>query len=293
MIIVKIFGGLGNQLFQYGFGLYLADVLNTKVVFDVQTIRNEKSFTKRNLELSVFDIHLDLASGSDVKIVKKFNKGILERIERKLVQKCPFLFRHYYVESSARKHIINTYLRDDCYYDGYWQSEIYLKAIEHILRPKFVIKQALDLLNANMLKNIISSNAVSLHIRRGDYLSIQSNTQIFNECTLYYYMNAVNLIREKVLNPTFYIFSDDIEWARAHFIGQEYIFVDFNTNSPGNDMFLMSHCRHHIISNSTFSWWGAWINNHQDKMVITPEKWFKNGMSEVGLLPESWIKLSI
>jgi hypothetical protein len=134
--------------------------------------------------------------------------------------------------------------------------------------------------NQNTLRQIIGTNSVSLHIRRGDYVSSAINQRIYGTCDLDYYERAIKIISTKVSDPIFYIFSDDIDWAKKHLQSEgQYIFVDWN-NAETNyeDLRLMYHCKHNIIANSSFSWWGAWLNQNPHKLVIAPAKRFNNDM---------------
>lgn len=293
MIIVKITGGLGNQLFQYAFGKYLSVKLNTELKFDIQTNYDSSNFTNRSVGLANFNIKLNLASKNEIDEFKYFNNKLFARIERKFVQKLAFLNRSYMVQNSLnpQKNIVK--FRNNCYYDGYWQSEDYFKQIANILQQelKSNFNPVLSEPNRYLLNEIRNSESVSIHVRRGDYISIQLNNSLFSICSLKYYEEAINYIKRKIKNPLFFVFSDDIEWAKENLRGDNFIFV--TGNEPADDMYLMSLCEHNIIANSTFSWWGAWLNKNSEKIVIAPKQWYngKLNKSTKDLIPAEWIRI--
>jgi len=184
-------------------------------------------------------------------------------------------------------------LFNNCYYDGYWQSEKYFKSIEGVLRTELEYKAVLNDENALLLHDIISNESISVHIRRGDYLSVKVNSKLFSTCSIDYYMHAVNYFLNKYSNSVFYIFSDDIDWAKSNFIGDRFRIIDNNFDNPEIDLYLMSKCKHNIIANSSFSWWGAWLNSNPNKIVFAPQSWYKNKLNEStkDLIPSDWIMI--
>lgn len=173
------------------------------------------------------------------------------------------------------------------YFDGYWQHENYFKEIREILLKELTLKNGFDIKNSNILTQIQNTESVSIHIRRGDYVSLNYNIQD----SLSYYYQAINIISEKIKSPTYFIFSDDIDWVKENLkINGQVIYVNNNEEyQAAKDMLLMSHCKMNIIANSTFSWWSAWLNTNTDKIVIAPKDWIPNLQSN--LLLEEWIKL--
>jgi len=288
MIIVKMWGGLGNQLFQYSFGKYLSLKFNTELKFDIQTNYNSNKFTNRSVGLNTFNINLSKATQSEISKFKYFDTGIFFRLERKLIQKLPFLNRKYIVQDlhSPRKN--ETCYKNDCYYEGYWQSFKYLTSNETLLRNEITLKHFLKNGIADLIDTIESSQSISLHIRRGDYISIKDNFKLFGVCSIIYYKKAIQYITRQYSNPKFYIFSDDFTWAKENFIGPQYVYIE--GNQPAQDLYLMSKCKHNIISNSTFGWWGAWLNNNPSKTIVAPSKWYKK-QSDANLIPNTWIRI--
>ena len=292
MVVVKISGGHGNQLFQYSFGQYLAKLLKTKVLYDIQTNKILNDFTPRGFGLSSFDIKLEIATQDEIKSLKYFTNGFFERIERMIALKFPFYFNTYYVESSLHKIISYRKIKDNCYYEGYWQTYNYLSINETELRREISIKTNLSKENDDLKKMIINSDSISIHIRRGDYISIKKNNDVFEICSMEYYESAIRYIEKTHdCKLCFYVFSDDIEWARKNFKGDKFRFI--SGNQPADDIYLMSLCKHNIIANSTFSWWAAWLNSYSDKIVISPKLWYVGKLNKniANLIPEKWIQM--
>jgi hypothetical protein len=291
MVIVKLFGGLGNQLFQYCFGQYLANQLNTDVKYDVQCDKKSKNFTPRLLGLLSFNIEIETVYNVDIRKMKWFSTGLFERIERKIVQKFPEINKYYFVELDQHNVILSENLTNNCYYDGYWQSYKYLQIIEDKLRTEIIIKEIDNKAQLELIREIGNCQSVSLHVRRGDYISIKVNTKVFNLCSLEYYEDAIAYLLCKYKNSIFFVFSDDIEWANNNFKGDNFRFV--TGNEPAMDMYLMSLCKHNIIANSTFSWWGAWLNTNVDKTVIAPKSWYNpnSKFKTKTLIPDTWVRI--
>ncbi|MGB4399643.1 MAG: alpha-1,2-fucosyltransferase [Daejeonella sp.] len=177
--------------------------------------------------------------------------------------------------------------------EGYWQTEKYFLQIRPILLNEFRWEPFTDHLNPIVCESISKDNSVGLHVRRGDFIE---NAVIHNHhgvCDIDYYRRAISHVNANIENPTYYVFSDDIAWAKREFASLSSVkFIDHNKGSESfRDMQLMSYCKHNIIANSSFSWWGAWLNQNENKVVVAPEKWFKNlEMSTTDLIPSRWIK---
>lgn len=293
MIIVKITGGIGNQLFQYSFGQYLSKQLNTAVLYDLQTDKIVINYIPRALGLYSFDIELNVATAREIKKMKFFNNGILERVERKMASKVPYLFKSYIVEKNDSPKINCFKIRDNCYYDGYWQSYKYQTNDKISLNNVSLNAIYTSKINRELVNLIKNSNSISIHIRRGDYISIKRNNSIFSICSNEYYNNSIEYIRTKVENPVFYIFCevDDLNWAKDNFTGEQFKFI--TDNKVTTDLYLMSRCKHNIIANSTFSWWAAWLNSNADKIVIAPKQWYngKLNLNTTNLILDSWIQM--
>lgn len=182
------------------------------------------------------------------------------------------------------------------YLDGYWQSERYFSNIADLLRQEFMLKVPLDVANEQMSAQIreTGASAVSLHIRRGDYVNNPQTAQYHGICSLDYYRAAVDYIASRVSEPHFFVFSDDHAWVTDNFrLKHAVTLVDVNGADRGVcDMALMKACRHHIIANSSFSWWGAWLNPSVEKIVVAPARWFNQATQDTrDLIPPEWMRL--
>ncbi len=292
MIIVKIIGGLGNQLFQYAFGKAIEKKLGKNVYYDISEF---SYYDLRNFELHHFNVELKFASKESERELNNFKNRLLFRISRILkIEELVFKYLSYYREHVDNKPININRINNDIYLDGYWQSENYFLEIKDIIYRELSIKTELSIKNQNQLKEISLVNSISLHIRRGDYITNNRVSKIYETCSLEYYQKACDYISDRIENPVFFIFSDDIEWAKSNLRNQyNNIFVDANcAQSAIEDLRLMSSCNHHIIANSTFSWWGAWLNQNQSKIVIAPKVWFVDQYKNFNdPIPIGWIRI--
>lgn len=289
LIVVKIQGGLGNQLFQYAIGRSLSIATGASVKYDVSWFSKQ---TKRNYELDRFNTQINIATPEEIKQFKKHQTK---------PGKLSFLNLFFPINESIyvqdQNLIFNPKalkIRAPAYLDGYWQSEKYFVNIEDILRKELIVQTPPDSSNQLLLDRIKSSTAISVHVRRGDYIN-NAKTNTFHGITpLDYYRRAIERMASLISNGTIFIFSDDHAWVKEHLqFDMPTIFVDCNdADRAYDDLRLMSSCQHHVIANSTFSWWGAWLNNNPRKIVIAPDRWFTNPtMSTDDLLPRNWIKL--
>lgn len=296
MLKIKFQGGLGNQMFQYAFMKTLERLLNEKMYIDLTEYKMSKCHNGFEL-FNVFQLKDEnLNINSEYSVLKKF----ILKLKRSLNKRCKKFFKNgIKIEEDTNK-ILNfenikkeTKKHSDIEFIGYWQSEEYFIHIKDEILEIFTFKNKLDKENEDILEKIKNSNSVSLHIRRGDYLKY-SDIYVIQDKN--YYVSSIEKIKEKIENPTFFIFSDDIDWCKNNLVdilGENYYFVDNNKDEKSYiDMQLMSNCKHNIIANSSFSWWGAWLNRNEDKMVIAPKKWYKEGfhVSTKHLIPKKWIK---
>ena len=298
MIIVKLMGGLGNQMFQYAAARRLAHHHNTELKLDLTFLKgSQPGCTPRSYELSPFHIQAAIASSREVAEITGRGKNRLESGLMRLRHATGLttLTRNVYSESHFNFDPVVLDLPDNIYLDGYWQSERYFKDIDAILRKELVVRHPLESENSKLAEEILSVNSVSLHVRRGDYLDDPATKLYHGTCGTAYYEKCVARIAEQVKDPHFYIFSDD------HTLGRERVTSSFPMtiiNHNGlvtcyEDIRLMSLCKHNIIANSTFSWWGAWLNSHHEKIVLAPRKWFNRANIDTrDLLPEKWVKIS-
>lgn len=188
--------------------------------------------------------------------------------------------------------IINLKTRKRILYLGYWQTEEYFKHIRPLILKTFRFNpEKLSKLSTACYHKIQEECSVSVHIRRGDYLFENNKQRFYGICDLNYYKRAILLMQEKVHYSRFYVFSDDIEWAKENIQISNAVFIDWNVGKDAwQDMFLMSQCKHNIIANSTFSWWGAWLNTNPDKLVISPSH-FMNTNKKSDIIPAGWLTI--
>lgn len=293
MLGVKLWGGLGNQMFQYAFGLYLAQKRNEKASF----FADNEVITLDTLAINCFAVELNVLNDKErQELGLDYSNVLIYRLKRKCLQWFPFLNSTKLVEKDL---VYLPSISDKTkVFDGYWQSFNYLLPIENELRKQFAFKNQDQLIkNSNVLNNVKNNNSISLHIRKGDYL-VGANAKIFESCPMEYYYKGIEIMRSRIDVSVFYVFSNDIDWAKNNLKIPEGTAVQFVDNSDSDDpacadLFLMSLCKHHIIANSTFSWWGAWLNPSSDKIVIAPHKWYvgKRNDTTKDLIPQNWIKI--
>ena len=278
--IVRISGGLGNQLFQYAFGKYLEKKFNVIVKYDIQTILNTDNFTNR--EPHIIDLVKDI---NLIDIKKKLE--ISYRFKKILIKYCKINLFKIYIENDQNKLINQETVIKYNYFDGYWQSKIYVKTFKNEILFNDSIKKSCP----EIFEHIYNCNSCSIHIRRGDYL-FKNNIKIFSKCSYEYFYNAINLMKSIDKDIKFFVFSDDINSAKKFLNDNSFYFVNPNHSIPSIDLYLMSHCKHNIISNSTFSWWAAWLNTNQNKKVIAPYNWYVNQtinkITISKLIPNHW-----
>lgn len=292
MILSHILGGLGNQMFQYAASRSLSLACDMPLRLDVSDFAGYG--LHQSFELArVFSCPVTLAEPEDVRAVLGWQSS--KRIRRIMARpELQFLrSRHLVVEPHFHYWPGIWDVSLPCYLMGYWQSERYFTGVTHTIRADFTFRQPLVGRNLELAHKIGTVNAVSLHIRRGDYASNPKTLAMHGMCSPAYYETAVRYIAERVEAPHFFVFSDDMDWVRANLnMKHPCCYVDHNRGAASYiDMQLMSLCRHHIIANSSFSWWGAWLNPRQDKIVVAPSRWFNNGKDTKDLLPENWVSV--
>lgn len=280
MRLIKMTGGLGNQMFIYAFYLKM-----------------RKHYPNTRIDLSDM-VHYKVHHGYEMHRV--FNLPHTEFcINQTLKKVMEFLFFKTILE---RKQNLTTlaafekpYFWPFIYFKGFYQSERFFATIHDEIRKAFTF----DLSHANkksidMMKQIDATpNSVSLHIRRGDYLQSKHWTAIGSVCQLPYYQNAIAEMNRQIGHPSYYVFSDDMDWVKTNIPLENATYIDWNTGQDSwQDMMLMSHCQNHIICNSTFSWWGAWLNPRINKIVMAPQRWFNHSEAPY-IYPEGWIKIPI
>jgi len=296
MVVIKAWAGLGNKMFQYA--LYKSFLYKgLEAVLDEWT-----HIPKRSHEIIILkDIFPNLNYKTAEKtLINKLNENkndFLSRIRRKIYRmlkiQISYSPNHIIDESFAfNKNIFG--LNGNYYLEGFWQSEKYFEDIKETIKKDFEFPSIHDKQNNELLNELKSVKSVSIHIRKGkDY----KKPLFSGTCGLDYYVQAINTIKSQIENPKFYIFSDNFEWCKENLSFCDPVYVDWNsTYGPLNylDMQLMSNCKHNIIANSSYSWWGAWLNKNPNKIVIGPKKWFNSSSEKFDssdIIPENWTKL--
>lgn len=288
MIITHLGGGLGNQLFQYAIGRKMS--LKNKDVFKLDIsaydVKNPRAYGLKH-----FNIIENIASPEEIKKIKlpygqisRYIRGFKSRILR--IKNIRF-----------KPHVLNK--NGDVYIDGFWQSEKYFIDIASTIRQDFKLRHKMGH-SAEIAYEDIRKTAVpvSLHVRRGDYVQDKKTTQYHGGCSPEYYKKALDILKKKLGGDAdgkirLFVFSDDIEWVRKNMsFPYPTTFVSNPAIPDYEELILMSRCAHHIIANSSFSWWGAWLNPSSQKIVIAPERWFNTSQSIYrDVVPSSWIKI--
>ena len=294
MVIVRLNGGLGNQMFQYALGRSVALKYGVPLRFDLQALAVD---TKRTFSLPVWRIKGQIASRSDILRMRVRNK-----LSNKLFAHRPY-YRHPVIIERDFTFDPNVLAAPrECWLIGYWQSEKYFCNIAEQIRAEFSPASNLSAESLEIERKIMAmqGRSVFLHIRRGDYAHDPHTTQAHGNCSLEYYQRAASLISEQVTDPCFFVFSDEPEWAREN-LHLPFCTTVVSHNRPGNacevgteheDLWLMSRCRHAILANSSFSWWGAWLNAEQSRIVVAPKQWFGTLTCDTrDLIPSEWIRL--
>ena len=289
-ITVNILGGLGNQMFQFAFGYSVSKENNSKIKLEMSGFN---AYDKRYYALDLFNVeeNLNLKSKYDFllnKINSKHN-SLLSKASSKLLRGLLRLTNFYYQEREEfvfDQGVFN--ITKSTYFYGHWQNEKYFKKYRKELLEIFKLKD-IHFQTKEYLQKITESESVSLHVRREDYIN-----SIHDTCDVEYYKKAVLEILKINKQAHFFIFSDDMHWVKNNldFIDHKTLVLLESDIPDHEEMYLMSQCKHNIIANSSFSWWGAWLNQNSDKKVIAPKKWFNSSTLDTkDLIPASWVRL--
>lgn len=280
MNIIRMTGGMGNQMFQYALYLKLVS-MGKEAKFD--DITEYGLPNAREIMLWCFGIDYPKASGEEINEITDGFMKLSHRIRRKLFGRKSL--EYHEADCNFDPQVLN---RGSAYLTGYFQSELYFKDIEDQVREAFVFQPVIfEKLSEDRRERILSyrkriedSLSVSIHLRRGDYLT---SSEIYGgNCTEKYYKSGIALIREKYPEAEFFVFSNDDAWTKKWILDSfpgdtGFVVVEGAPEEEGYlDLYLMSRCRHHILANSSFSWWGAYLNPSPDRTVVAPARWFNN-----------------
>lgn len=284
MVIIKMIGGLGNQMFSYAFGRSMALRRQEKLKLDLRWYDDvHAGEVPREYVMENYRIMAERASDAEIaanqpgRIYKYWDK--LQRI----------IYPDYHIR--CHEGILKS---KRIYFKGFFQSYKYFEEFSETIGQELALRNELTGVAKQVEDDITHSNSVSIHIRRGDVVTNEKVNAAWGLMSMAYYERAMNYMAEKIANPKFFVFTDDPEWAEENFkLPFDIAVVSGHRFHETIDMHLMSSCRHNIIANSTFSWWGAWLNKNPRKIVIRPSQWFKikNIHTTNDFIPSSWIGL--
>lgn len=291
MIVTRLRGGLGNQMFQYAAGRALALRTGAELKLDLGSY--ERS-SLRSYALGPFPIQAEPATAEEV--ARLTRTPPLLRIARRLLGREPRPPRSRVEEPDLTFHPEVLDLPDGVYLDGYWQSERYFADAAAVIRAELEPPEPATARDRELAAAIDATESVSVHVRRGDYVSAAVAREMLGPCSLDYYRRATAWLGERIAEPALFVFSDEPEWVREHLdLPFPTTVVDHGGDADGaahRDLALMSRCRHHVIANSSFSWWGAWLGRDPEGRVVAPERWFARAdLSSRDLVPERWVRL--
>lgn len=287
MIIIRVWGGLGNQMFQYAlYRVYSLKGMETKL--DISSCEERPIHNGYELQ-NIFRVSDCLYASK--RECSRFAFYKVNKLNRLLIRIIPRKTCYTVIKEKEYGYDERALELSNCYIEGYFQSEKYFSDIETVIRNDFTFKKEKT---DNVIKwetgiEKVGRNSVSLHVRRGNYVSQKTKERLL--CDTLYYEKAIEFISSKITNPVFFVFSDDIEWCKKRFSDLNCCYVTGNEGEQAAwDMYLMSRCSHNIIANSSFSWWGAWLNANAAKMVIAPKEW-SSKKKFTDTVPDEWIKL--
>lgn len=280
MIIVRLNGGLGNQLFQYAIGRSVAERHNNKLLVDLTDLKK----TRFKYSLGCLLVSAEEASSFDILRTLCFPRLFYKAFYKLLGHG----IGRYYVERERTVYDPKVFDYPNIYLRGYWQNDRFFSDIRHHLLKEFRPRNPFSESFSNYSALIQRGNSVSLHVRRGDYLR-HSEIGVLDPS---YYKKSLLYLMDKIAIDSVFVFSNDIAWCKDHLdtLGLPTVFVE-NTRDEFEDLFLMSLARHNIIANSSFSWWGAWLNENSQKIVVSPLQWVKCLQRGEKWVPDSWVQL--
>jgi len=282
MIITRIKGGLGNQMFQYAIARKISLDQGSDFKLDL-TDYSRDDFRKYGLKN--FQIIENVATPEEVK-KRKYPWGVISKLWRF------FSFKILRIHNIGYEKKVLKF-RKNLYLDGYWQSYKYYQDLKDVFKKDFSLKVPLSETQLELVKQMQNCNSVSLHIRRGDYVFNKAASKVFNVCTLEYFKQAAEYLSLQIPQAVFYIFSDDAKWVKENLkLENKMIYISDYGLKDFEELYLMSLCKHNIIANSSFSWWGAWLNANPQKIVVCPKKWVNsNSVKMADLVPDSWLRM--
>jgi len=286
MVIVRLMGGLGNQLFQYAAGRALAHRHGVALKLDPASFASNPL---RRYALDAFHITAGIATAGEAE--RLYSRTLAGRLRRRLERLLPLHRRRYYREPRAR-HMGPVPLGPDVYLHGYWQTEKHFESIAPLLRKELTLRDGQAFERRPLVRVVDGNDSVSLHVRRGDYVTAPRPAAAHGTCSPEYYRAAVAVIETRVARPRLFVFSDEPDWGRAELdLGHPTTHVSGGGLSDAEELVPMGRCRHHVIANSSFSWWGAWLDARPDTIVVAPRRWAADpSLPTRDLLPPGWLQ---
>lgn len=285
MIVVKLQGGLGNQMFQYAAGLGAAQRLNTDLKMNLSWFDNLSDLdTPRFYELDNFNLQQEFIN--DSRYLFESN-NLIKKITGLGKKKLKYYKEPYFQYSNDFEKI-----KDNTYLEGYFQTEKYFKAIRPKVLGSFSLKSKPSTKSNDIIKLSRKYESISLHIRRGDYVNNKNASKFHGLMGEEYYKKAISIMNKKIKNPKYFIFSDEIDWVRRNFnLPKNSTYVTHNKTGI-EDMRIMIECKHNIMANSSFSWWGAWLGKSKAKIVLAPKSWFLDeSVNTSDIIPSRWQRI--
>ncbi|MFK8006492.1 MAG: alpha-1,2-fucosyltransferase [Saprospiraceae bacterium] len=292
MVTIRLKAGMGNQMFQYAFGLRMARALGVDLRIDLSLLLDRARGDKhvyRNYDLTIFNVSHDFTiNPSILKTLYKTKSSKISKLTRKWIGRNKNYIKepHFHVSQDILNHP-----KDNTIYEGWWQSEDYFSEIAAEVKDVFSFIDPIQKDSKELLHKLQNSNSVCLNVRRTDFLKVDT----LNTTNEKYFFRAAKYIAERVENPVFYIFSDDVEWCRDNIrldYPTEVIGHEHKGRKFGNYMQLMIACQHFIIPNSSYAWWAVWLNANPSKLVVAPKVWFNDSEIDTSdLVPKEWMRL--
>jgi Glycosyl transferase family 11/Glycosyl transferase family 2 len=287
VVVSRLMCGLGNQLFQYAAACGVAHAGGNEVVLDATEFASgmqERPYLLDRYNLGV-PVITQSAFDSKFRTVQVPMQEALFSLGRKSTITVPVYRQDHFEFEPAIKS-----LKGDAYLYGFWQSWKYFADIADIIRSRLTIAPRSGAETTGVMQAIAESQSVAVHVRRGDYVT-PYNQNIFGLCQTGYYAGAMTLVRERIRNPRFFVFSDDPDWCKAGFKAPDTTVVSVAGGDARDDLALMARCRHHVIANSSLSWWGAWLGEKPTSIVVAPMPWYTRSPRALDLVPDHWIRL--
>lgn len=299
MIVVRLAGGMGNQLFQYAFSRVLSLKYNLPVFLDTRVYNKSKTrigYTFRTFDLDLFNTTYQSIDDEIIKDIPIFKskKQLIQSILYKNLN-IPIKFGNYYIfdESNYNKFDFNP--ENNYYFEGYWQNIEYFKNYENIIKQEIAFKETPPNNILELGDKFSSTDTVAIQIRKTDYVYNIMNKLIFNSLDIDYFTKCIELFKKRLNNPLFVIFSDDNNWVKTNFNLKDNFYLIDDTIKGDRfqySMYLLSKCKNFIISNSSFGWWGAYLSKYENKLIIGPKKWFRfSSRSPLNNMPQNWLQM--